>query len=243
MAPLAIWLLAIGIADCVSGFSGQIDSIVRALLGSTCGGLVTFALTTLLRYNECTSITTTLVFFIGVLVWSLGRTGSALSTTRSTLGLVYFCLATLFIAGAVTLWPTTSPAQFSSWLAKLPYPSLHAGYATVLLSASAIVFFLGTSNAIVRLVLGTLHDNVPPSAQPLRGGRAIGPLERILIFGLALAGDPTAVALVISAKSLLRFPEITRQAPERIDSVTEYFLVGSLSSWTLALAFVPLIHT
>lgn len=62
-----------------------------------------------------------------------------------------------------------------------------------------------------------------------------------------MAGEPTAAALIVSAKSLLRFPEISRttSATDRtgvaeVDAVTEYFLLGSLVSWLLALAPVLL---
>jgi hypothetical protein len=82
------------------------------------------------------------------------------------------------------------------------------------------------------------------SEQALKGGRYIGPLERWLIFGLALAGQPTAAALVISAKSIIRFPELQSKAgradtasfpgtdaregqSQQIDALTEYFLIGS----------------
>jgi hypothetical protein len=83
-----------------------------------------------------------------------------------------------------------------------------------------------------------------PAEQRLRGGRVVGPLERVLIFGLGLAGQPTAAALVISAKGLLRYPELTGLRGESgaggtsartIDVVTEYLLIGSLTSWLLAL--------
>jgi hypothetical protein len=68
-------------------------------------------------------------------------------------------------------------------------------------------------------------------------------LERVLIFGLGLAGQATAAALVIGAKGLLRYPELNglRNEPaagpsaRTIDVVTEYLLIGSLTSWLLAL--------
>lgn len=73
-------------------------------------------------------------------------------------------------------------------------------------------------------------------------------IERWMIFALALAGEPTAAALIVSAKSLLRFPELSKTAESThddagvdIDAVTEYFLLGSLASWALALAFVVLL--
>ena len=64
-------------------------------------------------------------------------------------------------------------------------------------------------------------------------------------------GQPTAAALVISAKGLLRFPELndlrgrsddaSGSGSRRIDEVTEYLLVGSLMSWIVALAPLPLL--
>jgi len=131
------------------------------------------------------------------------------------------------------------------------------------LIGSVLVFLSSTSNGVVRSVLLIASDEsaIRRSESRLRGGRMIGPLERWLIFGLALAGQPTAAALVISAKSIVRFPELsargrppggTPQAPpseadsgaragsatalNETDEITEYFLLGSLSSWTLALA-------
>ncbi len=104
------------------------------------------------------------------------------------------------------------------------------------------VFLTATTNGVVRCVLAVAGNIVEQDERRLRGGRLIGPIERLIIFGLAIAGEPTAAALVVSAKSILRFPELTRTpakgggATERIDSVTEYFLLGSLTSWFMALA-------
>jgi hypothetical protein len=113
---------------------------------------------------------------------------------------------------------------------------------------AGVVLFLGsTSNAIVRAALTAAGTDWRSSQTRLRGGRLLGVLERWLIFTLAVAGELTAASLIISAKSLLRFPELSRvarsddggdsadSAPAEVDLVTEYFLLGSLLSWTLAL--------
>jgi hypothetical protein len=69
-------------------------------------------------------------------------------------------------------------------------------------------------------------------------------MERVLILGFVLAGEPAAAALVVSAKSLLRFPELRAKADDlqtrSVDALTEYFLVGSLTSWLAALALALL---
>ena len=69
------------------------------------------------------------------------------------------------------------------------------------------------------------------SEAPLRGGRWIGPLERLLLLLLASMGVHAAIAAVIAAKGVIRFPEISRD--ERGDKAEE-FLIGSLASWALA---------
>ena len=66
----------------------------------------------------------------------------------------------------------------------------------------------------------------------LLGGRIIGPLERLLIVLLALAGAPTLIAALLAAKGIVRFPEIS--ADRGTGSKAEEFLIGSLTSWGLA---------
>jgi hypothetical protein len=106
--------------------------------------------------------------------------------------------------------------------------------------------------AAMRDVPGAAHDpavhgpaapvSVPPLPPPppaarasaLKGGRLIGPLERLLVFALTLTGAYTLLAAVIAAKGIVRFPEISRDG-ENGDRA-EYFLVGSMVSWVTALA-------
>ena len=106
-----------------------------------------------------------------------------------------------------------------------------------------------TGNQLVRLVLGSVGA-VKPEGQPqpsdrLKGGRLLGPMERILILGLGLAGQLAAATAVVAAKSIIRFPEINAQKAREngnigIDDVTEYFLVGSFASWIIALGGLAL---
>jgi hypothetical protein len=110
----------------------------------------------------------------------------------------------------------------------------------IVLVAGLVLFLAATSNAVVRSLLIIIGTRLKPMEERLRGGRVIGPIERVLIFGLGLAGYATAAAIVVSAKGLLRFPELNalkdRAGGARtIDEVTEYLVVGSLTSWLLGL--------
>lgn len=141
------------------------------------------------------------------------------------------------------------------WLIWVDLPGLSStAPARILLIAALMTMQISTANVIVRLVLrhvGALKPSGPQASDSLRGGRLLGPLERLVIVGLGLAGQVTAASLVIAAKGLIRWPELqhARSVSDHpnftqkrqtigIDEVTEYFLVGSFVSWVVALAAV-----
>ncbi|WP_341974257.1 hypothetical protein [Microbacterium sp. LWO13-1.2] len=66
-----------------------------------------------------------------------------------------------------------------------------------------------------------------------KGGRLIGPLERMLVLILTLAAAYPILAAMLAAKGIVRFPEISRDG--ETGARAEYFLVGSLVSWVMAL--------
>lgn len=144
-------------------------------------------------------------------------------------------------------------AALASWLKGLPYHGISQGNAQTGVLFLGVFLWLGpTANGIVRAVLTAAGAELGISEQKLRGGRVIGILERWMIFGFVLTGAPTAAAIIVSAKSILRFPELSEKAsqggkPEgkndvasELNIVTEYLLLGSLVSWMLALAPVAL---
>lgn len=149
--------------------------------------------------------------------------------------------------------PSGPRGLLSTWVERVPIAGGLVPAPTVLLVAGAMLAQLSTANVVVRLVLASVGA-LKPAGQPqasdrLRGGRILGPMERLLILGLGLAGQPTAAGLVIAAKGLIRFPELQAQARGRrnatkgpgIDEITEYFLIGSFVSWLFALASLAFI--
>ncbi len=69
------------------------------------------------------------------------------------------------------------------------------------------------------------------------GGRAIGNLERSLIFLLVFIGLPESIGFLIAAKSVLRFGSV---GDDR--AVSEYVIIGTLASfgWALAVSFATM---
>lgn len=81
-----------------------------------------------------------------------------------------------------------------------------------------------------------------PASDPragFKGGRLIGPLERILVMLLTLAAAYPILAAMLAAKGIVRFPEISRDG--ETGARAEYFLVGSLVSWVIGLGAAFLI--
>lgn len=99
-----------------------------------------------------------------------------------------------------------------------------------------------TGNRVTRAVLalagrsadGGDEETGDPAADGLRGGRYIGPMERLLMVVLGLAQAYPVIAALMAAKGIVRFPEIS--ADRGAGSRAEEFLIGSLASWGLAAA-------
>lgn len=65
----------------------------------------------------------------------------------------------------------------------------------------------------------------------IKSGPHVGWIERFILFAFLVSGNPAAAALVVTAKSLARFPEI--QQAEKL--VGDYYLLGTLVSVAVAL--------
>jgi len=63
-------------------------------------------------------------------------------------------------------------------------------------------------------------------------GKYIGWLERSLIVTFLITGNPQGIGLLIAAKALARYPEIKE---DKRGHFAEYFLIGTLTSVSLAL--------
>ncbi len=169
------------------------------------------------------------------------------------------CAAAVVVAGPRTttaalgpLWTLPAPGGASDGSIPLDL---------VVLVLGAAVFLLESANTVVRTALRAEHadatgtaavavtdsdavidaggaadrptPDAPRAPATLKGGRLIGPLERVIVFALMLTGAYTLIAAVFAAKGIVRFPEISRDgAGDR----AEQFLVGSLVSWVIALA-------
>ena len=151
-------------------------------------------------------------------------------------------------------WRATAFAAFVTPLVVLSFlwgagpdpPALPAGWGSTIVGhfgatrsvvfAGVLLFELSTSNILVRLLLDATGVSAASNETDLKGGRLLGPMERVFILVLAVAGELTAAAVVVAAKGLLRFPELQRsRRAQGPTAVSEYFLIGSFASWLLGI--------
>jgi hypothetical protein len=158
--------------------------------------------------------------------------------------------ASLVLGVLTSAWAGAAYGALGEWLDSSQVPALRGMSADrALLLTGAFLILLSTGNVVVRLVLtatGTtnpaLHHTPDDPEQRLKGGRLLGPMERVLIVGLGLSGYLTAASIVIAAKGLLRWPELSSKTEQQwIHRLTEYFLVGSFVSWLIALGSLVLL--
>lgn len=253
MSWLAVWLVGVGLMDLVRAIDHR-DARRAAPLVGVLTVLGLGALSGLAGVADVVLLLVSIVPLLGW--WWFSGVGLAVGGRAHVWALLSLALGFLVLVGfSGSAAPVGGP--LGRWLAWIQLPLVggrDAGH--VLLVLGGLLVNVATGNLIVRLILvsvGALRPTSAPvvGAQPadrLRGGRLLGPMERIFILGLGLAGQVTAAAVVVAAKGLLRFPELqSKRDPAStgsgvgIDEVTEYFLVGSFVSWLLALGSLALL--
>lgn len=239
MLAVGIWLGAVGVADMAADLSGHPSSLPRIVAGAVVGTAVA-ALGGLAVGLPLDALGILVAVTAATLVAWLGIRGAPAWTARRALGALG--LLVLLVGAAVAtsgLWPATDGGLAGRALDSLAFPAIAgAGVERVVLFVGTVLWLTASANGVVRLVLASMTRDVPPGQEPLKGGRIIGPMERWLILGLVLGGAPTVAGLVVAAKGLVRYAEIRGAG---IEWKTEYLLVGSLTSWLLALLPVVLL--
>lgn len=241
MTWLALLLIGLGLADL-----GHALRPVR-WLPEVAAAALTVALAALAGVHGGRDIVAWVLIAAAVVGWGLVvRVG--FGADRAGLPLAYL-LALVVLALATTPWGQPHHGAIGDWLDATPIPLLHGlGTDRALLLLGGALVQGSTGNVLVRLVLLATHTINPVQAgerEPgprLKGGRLLGPMERLVILGLGVAGDYTAAGIVVAAKGLLRYPEL-QAAREEVDiaAVTEYFLVGSFVSWLVSLTTLVLL--
>ncbi|AMG81989.1 hypothetical protein D8M34_16555 [Microbacterium sp. HSID17254] len=189
--------------------------------------------------------------------WSMPDEGPSRAGFWPAVALAALSIAAVVWGGS----RSTSGLIGELWTLRSPFGEVPFDLAVLALGAG--VFLLESANLVVRAALdgehtwrpaevsGTVAPEPVPSdrseadapavsavipADPrhgFKGGRLIGPLERVLVMILTLAAAYPVLAAMLAAKGIVRFPEISRDG--ETGARAEYFLVGSLVSWVIGL--------
>lgn len=257
MIWIAVLLIGIAVSDLVR-------SVWPVTIVPACaGGAALVGVGALAGLSEAADVTALVLGAAAVVGWGLANDrvlGASADRRTAAVPLGVLGLA-LSLAVLFSPYAGSAGGMVQEWLDATTLPALHDLSADrALLVLGALGVQLSSGNTIVRLVLtatGTLDPSravprVRDATDELKGGRLLGPMERIFILGLGLAGHVTAASIVVAAKGLVRFPELqskraqqaartTASAGPDIDEVTEYFLVGSFVSWLVSLACLVLL--
>lgn len=103
-----------------------------------------------------------------------------------------------------------------------------------LLLILAVLVITFVSSIIMKVIMSKWsleEDNSKDSLE--NAGKYIGILERLFVFGFILLNQWSAIGLLIAAKSVFRFGDLSRAKDRKL---TEYILIGTLISFGLAIS-------
>ena len=148
------------------------------------------------------------------------------------------------IAVTALLLTSNLPLGLTALIAWFYTPKTLAILSGALLSLSPISFFVGILTKPWREELARLAPEADDNLA--NAGRWIGMSERLLIFVFVLVSQFAAIGFLIAAKSLLRYND--KSANEQISAAyiskkSEYVLVGTLMSYTCAIAVALIVKT
>ncbi len=233
---LCVWLTVVGVVDLLRA-ARDATSRRRRLLLVVAGValLVTAAVATGFDLRWWLSVG--LVWVVGLVAWVLTSSVAITAHTANRQAWRAAAFASFLAPLVVLLLVGRRPLPDTSWAEGLADQSLvgSIGGAAFAAYLAVVLLQLSTGNVVVRLLLDAVGVPAATNEKALRGGRLLGPMERLFLLLLASAGQLGAGAVVVAAKGLLRWPELKRSTESGPTDVSEYFLIGSLASWLVAL--------
>lgn len=250
MITAGLLLLTVGVADLARQFLGRGSRSARI------GASVAVVIVGAVLGTAVVAWPLAIVFAVIALAWLAlmpSTKDAAIASFWPVIGLAVAVVALVVWApGVAEGWmevDAAGPAAFGKAVLAL-------GVACFLLESANIVVrvalqsersdaadVVATAPVIRRGLMARLRRPAPPEpavpTKQLRGGRLIGPLERLFVVGLIFTSAVALLAAFIAAKGIVRFPEI--QKDNAGGTQAEYFLVGSMASWAIALAAAGLL--
>ena len=190
MSALAVFLIAVGAGDLCRRAVGARWAAPVVAVSTIVGCLLLGALW------HVGDLVLLAVAAVAAVAWLVLCDRAERSGRHQALPLTVFGVAVvvLFLLSALGSDAAGLIAYWLTWV------GLDAGPNRAVMVVGVMLAQLATANTLVRLVLGSV-GSVKPVGQPqasdqLKGGRLLGPMERLLIVGLGLAGQLTMASAV-----------------------------------------------
>lgn len=229
---LALWLISVGVCDLLRATRDATTPRRRAVV-------VTAGLVLLAASGSALGMSARWWTTVGV-AWGLGLTAWVLTSSlaldqrsaqRAAWRAAAFVSFTIPFTALLLVGDELQPRRTES---SVPLVA-QLGLVHTLVLCGVALLQLSTGNLLVRLLLDAVGVPAETNEKDLKGGRLLGPMERLFILVLAVAGQLTAASVVVAAKGLLRWPELRSKQEQGPSDLSEYFLIGSFASWLLAL--------
>ncbi len=241
MIEVGAWLAVVSVCDLVRAARDATSTSRRTLIALAGVGLLVFAAVAL-EVSAARAVLLLAGWVPCFLLWLLGSAAALGPDSAPARAAAFTGLAGGTVFGLLT-------AGLVAPLDTAPYPFSQVGVDSAVVVMGVALAQVSTANIAVRLLLQAVGVPAAANEKRLKGGRVLGPMERLFIVGLTLAGELTAAAIVVAAKGLLRFPELQSSrrstggavSDDGPSDVSEYFLIGSFASWLFAMAGVGLV--
>lgn len=231
-------LLGFGVGDLVALL--PLKTALGRVAAAAAGVLVILGVAALSGMSA-SSVALTAIIAVPVVVWLLLSPGAP---EKRHAWLLLLPITALLGTSALSGSASQIERDLAHWYEGLPFDFASSKAIAVdqfMLGIGVLLFLLATSNQIVKLVLATTDAKDLEENQLPKGGRLLGPMERLIVAAAVVAGDPVGAGFVVAAKGLLRFPEVNRPGNTSIHELTEYLLVGTFTSVLIAGALAVLL--
>jgi hypothetical protein len=180
-------------------------------------------------------------------IFSCGSTKGATDddSNPAAAGAVGFVIAAVGLSVVLSGAAPNIGGDIADWYSnlELSFASNQVPVDQFMTGVGGLTFLLATSNRIVGYTLAATNSSLlTKGEEQMRGGRLLGPMERLFVAAGIVSGSLAGAGLVIAAKGLLRFRELPQSEDDSgLDEVTEYFLVGTFTSVLVAAVIGALI--
>lgn len=238
MIYLALALLGFGVADLVRWSPEKVEK-QRAVLAAAAGTASVVVIDALAGSDALQVVLVGMVALVVLMFWSAyDLIGSERFKPGYPISLV---VGTIVILIALSGSADPIGGELATWYSNLDFGFVHdVAIDQFVLGVGAVLFLLATGNRIVRFTLAATEASLIEGEGTMRGGRVLGPMERLIVAAAVISGGAAGAGFVIAAKGLLRFREIRgadqSNGPKqpKVDEITEYFLVGTFTSVIIA---------